>query len=123
MRVLVTGGAGFIGSHVVDMLISQGHAVTVLDNLSSGTPEFINKRAEFYEIDLAHDRDKIGSLLNSVEQVWHIAADPEVKIENKEPQVIYRNNVLATFNLLEETRKAEVGEVVFTSTSTVYGEA
>lgn len=123
MRVLVTGGAGFIGSHVVDMLISQGHAVTVLDNLSSGTPEFINKRAEFYEIDLAHDRDKVGSLLNSVEQVWHIAADPEVKIENKEPQVIYRNNVLATFNLLEETRKAEVGEVVFTSTSTVYGEA
>lgn len=123
MHILVTGGAGFIGSYIVDRLISKGHKVIVLDNLSSGNPEFINKSAEFHEVDLAYQKDKIGQLMEGVEQVWHIAADPEVKIENKEPEVIYRNNVLATFNILEEMRKSQIGEVVFTSTSTVYGEA
>ncbi len=123
MHILVTGGAGFIGSYIVDRLVSKGHKVTVLDDLSSGSPEFVNKDAEFHEVDLAYDNEKIGRLMEGVEQVWHIAADPEVKIENKEPEVIYRNNVLATFNLLEEMRKAQINEIIFTSTSTVYGEA
>ncbi len=123
MHILVTGGAGFIGSYIVDRLISEGHEVTVLDNLSSGNPEFINKSAELYEVDLAYEKDKIHQLIGGVEQVWHIAADPEVKIENKEPEVIYRNNVSATFNLLEEMRKTQIDEIIFTSTSTVYGES
>lgn len=123
MHILVTGGAGFIGSYIVDKLVSEGHKVTVLDNLSSGNYELINKGAEFHKVDLAYEKDKIGRLVRDVEQVWHIAADPEVKIENKEPEVIYRNNVSATFNLLEEMRKAQIGEIIFTSTSTVYGES
>ncbi|MFO7968293.1 MAG: NAD-dependent epimerase/dehydratase family protein [Archaeoglobaceae archaeon] len=123
MRILVTGGAGFIGSYIVDRLVSEGHQVSVLDNLSSGNPDFIDKSAEFYEVDLTYKNEMVGQLMGDVEQVWHIAADPEVKIENKEPEVIYRNNVVATFNLLEEMRKAKINEIIFTSTSTVYGEA
>lgn len=123
MRVLVTGGAGFIGSYIVDRLVSQGQEVIILDNLSSGNADFINKDAEFYNVDLAVDRDKIGEYLSGVDQVWHIAADPEVKIENKDPEIVYRNNIKATFNLLEEMRGANINEIVFTSTSTVYGEA
>lgn len=123
MHILVTGGAGFIGSYIVDRLISEGHKVIVLDNLSSGNLEFINKHADFYQVDLAYEKDKISKLMGGARQIWHIAADPEVKIENKEPEVIYRNNVLATFNLLEEMRKAQIDEIIFTSTSTVYGEA
>jgi len=123
MAILVTGGAGFIGSHVVDRLIDEGHDVIVVDNLTSGKKDYVNKQADFYPVDLVRDKEKLVDLLKGVEEVWHIAANPDVRIGAENPDAIYDNNILATYNLLEAMRKVGVGRIVFTSTSTVYGEA
>ncbi|RLI83276.1 UDP-glucose 4-epimerase [Archaeoglobales archaeon] len=121
MRILVTGGAGFIGSHVVDKLIEMGNEVVVYDNLSSGKIEFVNENAEFVRMDLVKDVDKIE--LKNFDEVWHLAANPDVRIGEQSPSKIYENNIQATYNLLEAMRKAGVKRMIFTSTSTVYGEA
>jgi len=123
MAILVTGGAGFIGSHVVDRLIKSGEEVIVVDNLSSGRRDYINPDATFYELDLATDSLEELFRAHRVEEVWHIAANPDVRVGSENPDEIYRNNVLATYRLLEAMRKANVSRIVFTSTSTVYGEA
>ncbi len=121
MRILVTGGAGFIGSHIVDRLIEMGNEVTVYDNLSSGNAEFVNENAEFVKLDLVHDIQRMK--LDDFDEVWHIAANPDVRIGEQSPAKIYENNIQATYNLLEAMREAGVGKIIFTSTSTVYGEA
>ncbi|MEM2801319.1 MAG: NAD-dependent epimerase/dehydratase family protein [Archaeoglobaceae archaeon] len=118
--ILVTGGAGFIGSHVVDKLVEIDRVI-VLDNLSSGRREFVNENAEFHLVDIA--TDSIFEFMKGVDEVWHIAANPDVRIGTEKPEELYRNNILATFRLLEAMRKTGVGRIVFTSTSTVYGEA
>lgn len=118
--ILVTGGAGFIGSHLVDKLVDLGN-VRVVDNLSSGKKEFVNEKAEFVLADLANE--DITGLLRDVDEVWHLAANPDVRVGSEKPEEIYRNNVLATFRLLEAMRKNGVKKIIFTSTSTVYGEA
>ncbi|MCS7119155.1 MAG: NAD-dependent epimerase/dehydratase family protein [Archaeoglobaceae archaeon] len=118
--ILVTGGAGFIGSHLVDKLVEIDNVI-VLDNLSSGRREFINEKAKFFLVDLASD--ELNKFLRGVDEVWHLAANPDVRIGYEKPEEIYRNNVIATFRLLEAMRKAQVKKIVFTSTSTVYGEA
>ncbi len=120
--ILVTGGAGFIGSHVVDRLIERGEDVRIFDNLSSGNKEFINENAEFIYGDLT-DFEETKKALKSVEEVWHIAANPDVRISSQNPDEIYRNNILATYNLLEAMREEGINRIIFTSTSTVYGEA
>ncbi len=121
--ILVTGGAGFIGSHVVDRLIDMGHDVIVVDNLSSGS--YINENSIFYKIDLAEDVYELNMVFkrHDIEEVWHIAANPDVRIGSENPDEIYKNNILATYNLLEVMRKNGVRRLIFTSTSTVYGEA
>ncbi len=122
--ILVTGGAGFIGSHVVDRLIDEGYDVVVVDNLSSGKLEYVNENAIFYKLDL-NDVDRLMEIFKKhrIDEVWHIAANPDVRVGSENPDEIYRNNVLATYNLLEVMRKNGVRRIVFTSTSTVYGEA
>ncbi len=122
MAVLVTGGAGFIGSHVVDRLVNMGEEVVIADNLSSGV-SYINPDAEFIRADLSEKSDVERIFERKFDEVWHIAANPDVRIGSENPDEIYRNNVLATYNLLEEMRKKGVDRIIFTSTSTVYGEA
>ncbi len=121
MAILVTGGAGFIGSHVVDRLVER-EEVVILDNLSSG--KYLNEKAEFVRVDLSRKSD-VEEVFRKyeIDEVWHIAANPDVRVGSENPDEIYRNNVLATYNLLEAMRKAKVDRIVFTSTSTVYGEA
>jgi UDP-glucose 4-epimerase len=126
MKILVTGGAGFIGSHVVDRLIGAGHEIVVLDNLSSGNDKFINphidkENFQFHKIDLL-DGD-ITDFFDGVEQVWHLAANPEVKLGARDTRIHLEQNVIATYNVLEAMRLKEVPRIIFTSTSTVYGEA
>jgi len=126
MKILVTGGAGFIGSHVVDRLVEDKHEIVVLDDLSSGDEKFITTHAgkgrfQFHKIDLLHS--EITDFFDGVEVVWHLAANPEVRIGVEDTKVHLEQNVIATYNVLEAMRTKEVRRIMFTSTSTVYGEA
>ncbi|MEM1982979.1 MAG: NAD-dependent epimerase/dehydratase family protein [Sulfolobales archaeon] len=128
MRVVVTGGAGFIGSYVVDELVKKGFHIRVVDNLSSGNYEYIKKvvdsgDVEFYNIDLKVFNDKLSSVFSDADIVYHLAANPEVRVSVTEPRLHFNENVLATFNVLEACRVNSVKLLVFTSSSTVYGDA
>lgn len=119
MKVLVTGGAGFIGSHACRALLAEGHEVTVLDDLSSGDAAAIPQGCDFIHADL---RDSLDALVG-MDAVWHLAANPEVRTGETEPGSHYELNVQMTWDLLEGMRQHGVKKLVFTSTSTVYGTA
>lgn len=122
MRILVVGGAGYIGSHMVKHLGDAGHNVFVFDNLSSGFPDAV-VRGTLIEGDLA-DRAAIESVLRGqdIEAVFHFASSIQVGESTVDPAKYYRNNVVNTLNLLEAMRQAKVGRIVFSSTAAVYGE-
>jgi len=124
--ILVTGGAGFIGSHLVEGLLAENH-VTVLDNFSSGKREFLalhqdNPNFRLIEADLLHPK-VLEETLDGADMVFHLAANPDVKLGAQNTRVHLEQNVLATYNLLEAMRRCGVKKIAFTSTSTVYGEA
>lgn len=127
LKSLVTGGAGFIGSHVVDYLINNGKSVKVIDNLSSGRLENISHLVndpslEFYEVDLL-DKSSIFEIIHDCSEVFHFAANPEVNIKNASPEDHFAQNIEATFNLLEAIRQSRKQKLIaFTSSSTIYGE-
>ena len=127
MRFLITGGAGFIGSHLVHHLMSQGEEVRVLDNLSAGSPSNIAewsgaKRFEFVEGDLL-DVNVISRALRDCDTVYHLAANPEVRSWKATPEDHFKQNIQCTYNLLEAIRRERgVSTLAFSSTSTVYGE-
>jgi len=127
-NVLVTGGAGFIGSHLVDALMEMGLKVTVIDNLSSGRISNLslwlrNPKFRFIRGDLLNPHI-LRDALKGCEIVFHLAANPDVKVGAFNTKVDYEQNILATYNLLEAIRETgECRKIVFTSTSTVYGEA
>lgn len=127
-KVLVTGGAGFIGSHLVDNLLKNGKEVRVFDNLSAGDKSHIDRwlekdNFEFIEGDLTIPSE-VGSSLDGCDTVFHLAANPEVRSWLASPEDHFRQNIEGTFNLIESIRKnGEIELLVFTSTSTVYGEA
>ncbi len=118
---LVTGGAGFIGSHLVDRLIDENDT-TVIDNLSSGNIEFINTKASFLKKDLL-DIDDILIDFKDIDTVFHIAANPDVKLSSVDTKTHFDQNIVATYNVLEAMRKNDIPKIVFTSSSTVYGRA
>ncbi|MCR8455913.1 MAG: SDR family NAD(P)-dependent oxidoreductase [Crenarchaeota archaeon] len=125
-KALVTGGAGFIGSHLVDKLVSKGWYVRVVDNFSSGRLENVehhrsNSRVEVSKGDLKDPRVAEESV-KDVDIVFHYAANPEVRVSTTNPEVHFNENILATFNLLEAMRKRGVREIVFASSSSIYGE-
>ncbi len=126
MKVLVTGGAGFIGSHLVDRLVREGYEVKVIDNLSSGRIENIKHHIDAGKIELIiGDLKDPETALKAVEEadvVFHFAANPEVRVSTTNPDVHFNENVVATFNLLEAMRKKNIKELVFASSSSVYGE-
>ncbi|MEM2112305.1 MAG: NAD-dependent epimerase/dehydratase family protein [Candidatus Bathyarchaeia archaeon] len=127
--VLVTGGAGFIGSHLVDYLMNEGYNVTVFDNLSSGSLNNLKvwmkkERFKFVKGDLKNKEEIAKAFDDGVELVFHFAANPEVRVGETDPSVHFNENLVATFNLLEGMRKSKHAKtVVFASTSTVYGDA
>ena len=122
MRVAVTGGAGYIGSVVVEVLLQEGHDVLVLDNLSKGHRDAITTPA-FEEVDLS-DVGAVTAHLRAFqcEAVIHMAADSLVGESVTNPAKYYRNNVVAGLSLLDAMRRAEVPRLVFSSTAAVYGE-
>jgi UDP-glucose 4-epimerase len=120
MRCLVTGGAGFIGSNLVDRLIDDGHDVVIVDNLSTGKVENINKKAKFHNIDIS--KDNFHSIFEGVDVVFHLAALARVQPSIDEPLEYHKVNVDGTHNLLVAARDAGVKRFVFSSSSSVYGD-
>jgi UDP-glucose 4-epimerase len=126
--LLITGGAGFIGSHLTEELLNQRHKVVVLDNFSTGRIKNVqhlqdNPSLTIIKEDLKRPK-KLGQIISAAETIFHLAANPEVKIGETDPKTHFEENILATFNLLEAIRKnGKPKTLVFTSTSTVYGEA
>ena len=126
MRALVTGGAGFIGSHLVDRLVSRGDDVVVVDNLSSGVIEFIQAHIDsgavkFHNVDLK-DLESLKPLLNGVDMVYHLAANPDIRLGTRITDTDLKEGTIATYNVLESMRLANVEKIAFASSSVVYGE-
>lgn len=129
MNILVTGGAGFIGSHTCVSLLESGHSVVVVDNLCNSNIETINKIKKisnkdvvFYNYDLT-DRDKISSIFseNKIDGVIHFAALKSVGESIQMPLEYYNNNLVSTLVVLEMCRKYNVNKFIFSSSATVYG--
>jgi len=124
MKCIVTGGAGFIGSHLVDLLVAGNHQVTVIDSMVAGRMANIERnlsKIEFVQADLLDDGWQ--GYFAGAERVYHIAADPDVRGSARKSYEVFENNVTSTVRVLEAMKKYEVKQIVFTSTSTVYGEA
>jgi len=122
MNVLVVGGAGYIGSHAVALLLEAGHNVTVYDNLSRGHAASVPE-GRLVEGDL-HDQARLRDVLstNSIDAVMHFAAFAEVGESVRDPAIYYQNNVVAALSLLEAMRQSDVSKIVFSSTTATYGQ-
>ena len=128
MKAVVTGGAGFIGSHLTEKLVSSGHEVIVLDNLSSGRTSNISHlidsdKVRFIKADLKCCASRWGRYFRDADAVYHFAANPEVRVSVTNPKVHFDENILATFNVLEQCRINNIDLLIFASSSTVYGDA
>ncbi|SIR46424.1 SDR family oxidoreductase [Halanaerobium kushneri] len=122
MEVLVTGGAGFIGSNIVDGLIEKGHKVIIVDNLSSGKKENLNEKAEFYHLDISDQELEKVFKENNIAHVIHHAAQIDVQHSIKDPLFDAQNNILGTINVLEVAKDYEVEKIIYASSAAVYGE-
>jgi len=124
---LVTGGAGFIGSHLVDALVNKGKEVKVLDNFSSGKMEFLSHHegrgnVEIINADLL-DLGAVNDAMNGVNTVHHLAANPDIRLGAQVTDTDLKQGTLATYNVLEAMRNNEVSTISFASSSAIYGEA
>ena len=123
-KVVVTGGAGFIGSNMTDYLIQLGYHVIVIDNLSNGQIENINSQANFYQKDLAEiDVDELTNIFNGVEFVFHFAAMARVQPSIDDPITFNTANVQGTLKVLLAAHRAGVKRVVYSASSSAYGDA
>lgn len=126
MRCFITGGAGFVGSHLVDRLIIEGNRVTVFDNLSSGRKEFVEQHLggdnlSLIEADLL-DRDKVKEAIAGHEVVFHLAANPEARLGIEDTELDLKQEIIATHNVLEAMRANGINRIVFSSSGCIYGE-
>lgn len=126
MKAIVTGGAGFIGSHITDRLLQEGHGVKIIDNFYTGNEEnikhnFGNENFELAKIDLL-DLDKLTENFKGYDAVFHIAANADIRHGLEDTRRDLEQNTIATYNVLEAMRLNGVKKIVFSSSSAVYGE-
>jgi UDP-glucose 4-epimerase len=126
MKAFVTGGAGFIGSHLVDKIINNGDSVTVYDNLSSGKKEFLkqhfkNEKFTFINGDL-QDLNQLKKDIKDHDVIFHIAANPFVRLGEKQTRLDLEQGAIVTYNVLESMRLNDIKKIVFSSSSVVYAE-
>lgn len=120
-NVLITGGAGFIGSHIVDLLIEKDYGVFIVDNLSSGSESNLNKGAKFYNLDMNSEKLEDVFAQNKIDYVFHLAAQPSVSGSIKNPTQDATENILGSINVLKFAKKYGVKKFVTASTAAVYG--
>lgn len=121
MRVLITGGAGFVGSHIADACLARGYQTSIIDNLASGRRDHIPIGAEWIHADIASDPlDPIFEKVNP-EIVFHLAANASVSLSVKNPQLDQHINIQGTIRLLEAARKYNVRKVIYASSAAIYG--
>ncbi len=125
MKCLVTGGAGFVGSHLVDVLVDSGHEVVIFDNFSSGREDFISHHGDSISLirgDLL-DLNAVKSSMEGIDIVFHLAANPDIRLGTEITDTDLKQGTIATYNILESMRVAGVKKIAFASSSVVYGEA
>lgn len=121
-KAVVTGGAGFIGSHIVDELLKRGHEVRVIDNFAAGkSDDRINLGATYHEIDV-RERVKIAPIIEGADVVFHLAALPRVQFSIDNPEKSHDVNVNGTLSVLLSARDGKVGKVVYSASSAAYGD-
>lgn len=122
MKCLVTGGAGFVGSHLVDKLIKEGHKVLVVDNLSTGRKENLNPKAKFYKIDICGPQISRIFKAEKPEVVFHYAAQTEIQKSIENPKENADVNISGTLNILENAKRFGAKKIIFASSVAIYGE-
>lgn len=123
MNILVTGGAGFIASHITDAYIAEGHNVIIVDNLSGGVLENVNPKAKFYQLDIRSEKLEDVFQKEKIEVVNHLAAQMDVRRSVSDPKFDASVNVLGGLNIFESARKHRVKKIIFSSTGgAIYGE-
>jgi len=124
MNILVTGGAGFIGSHLVDKLVNKCHRVVVIDNLTSGKAENLNSKVEFYNFNVQDEKVIEVFEKEKLEVIFHLAAQIDVRKSVEHPVSDATTNILGSLNLLENAKKYRVKKFIFASTGgAIYGDA
>lgn len=121
-KCIVTGGAGFIGSHITDKLVDLGHEVHVVDNLLLGKEEFVNEKATFHKVDI-RDIDELQKIFEGADVIFHQAADPRLPISIEDPISTHEINVTGTLNVLVAAKDNDVKKVVFASSCATYDPA
>lgn len=123
MKYIVTGGAGFIGSNLVDLLIKEGHDVHVIDNFSSGKKENCNEQAKYYKLDISEHSnfEDLKNILIGSDGVFHLAALPRVQESIDNPLQFEKNNTLSTINILKACVDTNVKRLVYSASSSAYG--
>jgi UDP-glucose 4-epimerase len=124
MKCLVTGGAGFIGSNLVEKLIRLGHQVVVLDNLSTGRLSNLNKvksKIEFVEVDITNRKKSIDDYFNDIDWVFHLAGLADIVPSIKNPDSYFQVNVKGTLNILEASKKAKIKKLIYAASASCYG--
>jgi len=124
MKILVTGGAGFIGSHLVDTLVSSGHRVTVLDDLRTGQKRFINPKAQFLRLDIGHPQTVVAIVRAKPMVIFHCAAQINARFSVIDPVVDAEVNIIGFLHVVEAARKLKIKKFIFSSTGgALYGGA
>ena len=124
MKCLVTGGAGFIGSNLVDQLVKLDHQVIVLDNLSTGSLSNLNHantKIEFFNVDISRDKESIQKYFNNVDQVFHMAGLADMHSSILDPNKYFQTNVTGTLNVLEASKKAKAKKFIYAASASCYG--
>ena len=122
-NILITGGAGYIGSHVTEILLKKRKKVFLIDNLSTGHRKLINKKAKFFKVDI-HNKKKINKIIKKykIDSVIHLAANLIIGESQKKPKKYFKNNVLGTKKILRACINTTVKNIIFSSTAAVYKE-
>ena len=122
MKILITGGAGFIGSHLSDALLAAGHEITIIDDLSSGTKDFLPKEAEFLKMDIRNEKLTDIFKERHFDIIYHEAAQTMVPASIDNPYLDADINISGMLRVLEAARKTDVQKIIFSSSAAVYGD-